>query len=156
MDKMCQKIGLCSEQKDAQKLLEKLLDMMHQDHSDYTLTFRYLSDVLSDKGDRKFREQFTKQDEVSEWLLKWLAYIDHQGQSKEKVYRKMQLINPAYIPRNHLVERIIQAAVDHYDFSGMKTLSNILNDPYKEQNVDIDYMSPPKPSEEVYQTFCGT
>jgi uncharacterized protein YdiU (UPF0061 family) len=68
----------------------------------------------------------------------------------------MRLVNPAFIPRNHLIERIIKAAVDHDDYSEMKTLSSILSNPYKEQNVDIDYMSPPEPSEKVYQTFCGT
>ena len=43
---MCQKIGLSSKQKDADKLLKKLLKIMKNNHSDFTLTFRNLSDVL--------------------------------------------------------------------------------------------------------------
>ena len=156
MDKMRQKIGLSSKQKTAHQLLEKLLKIMLDNHSDYTLTFRYLSDVLGEKGDSKFKEQFTTQDEISKWLVEWQSCIDNQGQPKEKICRSMRLVNPAFIPRNHLIERIIKAAVDHDDYSEMKTLSSILSNPYKEQNVDIDYMSPPEPSEKVYQTFCGT
>ena len=156
MDKMRQKIGLSSKQKTAHQLLEKLLKIMLDNHSDYTLTFRYLSDVLGEKGDSKFKEQFTTQDEISKWLVEWQSCIDNQGQPKEKIYQSMRLVNPAFIPRNHLIERIIKAAVDRDDYSEMKTLSSILSNPYKEQNVDIDYMSPPEPSEKVYQTFCGT
>ena len=156
MDKMRQKIGLSSEQKTTHQLLEKLLKIMLDNHSDYTLTFRYLCDVLGEKGDSKFKEQFTTQDEISKWLVEWQSCINNQGQSKEKIYQSMRLINPAFIPRNHLIERIIKAAVDHDDYSEMKALSSILSNPYKEQNVDFDYMNPPESSEKVYQTFCGT
>ena len=156
MDKMRQKIGLSSEQKTTHQLLEKLLKIMLDNQSDYTLTFRYLCDVLGEKGDSKFKEQFTTQDEISKWLVEWQLCINNQGQSKEKIYQSMRLVNPAFIPRNHLIERIIKAAVDHDDYSEMKALSSILSNPYKEQNVDFDYINPPEPSEKVYQTFCGT
>ena len=156
MDKMRQKIGLSSEQKTTHQLLEKLLKIMLDNQSDYTLTFRYLCDVLGEKGDSKFKEQFTTQDEISKWLVEWQLCINNQGQSKEKIYQSMRLINPAFIPRNHLIERIIKAAVDHDDYSEMKALSSILSNPYKEQNVDFDYINPPEPSEKVYKTFCGT
>jgi uncharacterized protein YdiU (UPF0061 family) len=156
MDKMRQKIGLSSEQKTTHQLLEKLLKIMLDNQSDYTLTFRYLCDVLGEKGDSKFKEQFTTQDEISKWLVEWQLCINNQGQSKEKIYQSMRLVNPAFIPRNHLIERIIKAAVDHDDYSEMKALSSILSNPYKEQNVDFDYINPPEPSEKVYKTFCGT
>ena len=153
---MCQKIGLNSKQNNAKTLLNKLLEIMKNNESDYTLTFRYMSDVLGEKGDSNFKKQFISKNEIAEWLNEWQSFIEQQKNSKEEIYHSMQAINPIYIPRNHLVERAIKAGVNDADYSVMTDLCSILNQPYKEQDVDSDYKNPAEPSERVYKTFCGT
>ena len=153
---MCQKIGLNSKQKNAKTLLNKLLEIMKNNESDYTLTFRYMSDVLVEKGDSDFKKQFISKNEIAEWLNEWQSFIEQQKNSKEEIYHSMQAINPIYIPRNHLVERAIKAGVNDTDYSVMTDLCSILNQPYKEQDVDSDYKNPAEPSDKVYKTFCGT
>ena len=68
----------------------------------------------------------------------------------------MRQANPAYIPRNHRVEQMIAAAVEHRDFAPFEELSRVLSAPYVERAEFAAYRNPPQPNERVLQTFCGT
>ena len=68
----------------------------------------------------------------------------------------MRGVNPAFIPRNHLVEEAIAAAVTTGDFSVFERLVAVLAKPYDDQPGPERYALPPRPEEVVHQTFCGT
>jgi uncharacterized protein YdiU (UPF0061 family) len=68
----------------------------------------------------------------------------------------MRAVNPAFIPRNHRIEGIIQAAVQHDDFAPFEELLSVLSKPFEDQPGFAHYMSPPQAHERVCQTFCGT
>ena len=68
----------------------------------------------------------------------------------------MRSVNPAYIPRNHLVEEMIAAAIQHGDYTPFETMLHILMNPYEEQPGAERYAAAPAPAEQVYRTFCGT
>jgi uncharacterized protein YdiU (UPF0061 family) len=68
----------------------------------------------------------------------------------------MRSVNPAYIPRNHRVEAMIQAAVEREDFAPFENMLRILMTPYVEQPAAGIYAEPPGETEMVYRTFCGT
>ena len=68
----------------------------------------------------------------------------------------MRAVNPAYIPRNHRIEQVIRAAVDHDDFGPFARLAEVLERPYERQPGREAYADPPLPAERVQQTFCGT
>ncbi|MGO7204654.1 hypothetical protein ACCT30_26085, partial [Rhizobium ruizarguesonis] len=68
----------------------------------------------------------------------------------------MRSVNPAFIPRNHRVEQAIEAAVENGDFSLFEALLGVLSKPYEDQPGFAAYREPPKPSERVLATFCGT
>jgi uncharacterized protein YdiU (UPF0061 family) len=156
MTVMCKKIGLKSTNSNSQETLQKLLSIMLDNESDYTLTFRYLSEIIKGKGNTLFKKQFLEHKQISNWLKEWTDLIKDQSLSKKEIALSMESSNPVFIPRNHLVERAIEAAVENNDFSEMKTLLAILNRPYEEQSSYSDFMKPPKPHEVVHQTFCGT
>ena len=156
MTVMCKKIGLKSTNSNSQETLQKLLSIMLDNESDYTLTFRYLSEIIKGKGNTLFKKQFLEHKQISNWLKEWMDLIKDQSLSKKEIALSMESSNPVFIPRNHLVERAIEAAVENNDFSEMKTLLAILNRPYEEQSSYSDFMKPPKPHEVVHQTFCGT
>lgn len=156
MSVMCKKIGLDSTKTNSQEALTKLLRIMLDNKSDYTLTFRYLSEIIKGKRDSSFKQQFLEHKHISSWLKEWNELIKDQNLAKKEIALSMDSSNPAFIPRNHLVEKAIEAAVESNDFSEMKTLLTILSKPYEEQSRYGEYMKPPKPPEVVHQTFCGT
>jgi uncharacterized protein YdiU (UPF0061 family) len=67
----------------------------------------------------------------------------------------MRAVNPVYIPRNHMVERAIRAAISG-DFSPFETLHRLLQRPFEVQAGMAAFEEPPQPEERVLQTFCGT
>ena len=156
MNVMCKKIGLDGTKTNSHETLTKLLKIMLDNKSDYTLTFLYLSDIIKGKGDNLFKQQFLNPNQISNWLKEWKELIKDQNLTKKAIALSMEGSNPVFIPRNHLVERAIEAAVESNDFSEMKTLLTILSKPYEEQSRYGEYMKPPKSHEVVHQTFCGT
>jgi uncharacterized protein YdiU (UPF0061 family) len=68
----------------------------------------------------------------------------------------MRTVNPAFIPRNHRIEAMIEAAVARDDFAPFEELLAVLSKPYEEQPAFADYAEPPQPHQRVLQTFCGT
>ena len=67
----------------------------------------------------------------------------------------MKSVNPKYIPRNHRVEAAI-AAAEQGQFELFEELNRVLASPYDDQPEFERYAAPPRPEEEVSQTFCGT
>ena len=68
----------------------------------------------------------------------------------------MRSVNPAFIPRNHRVEAVIDAAVQRDDFAPFEDLLAVLSRPFEDQPGYEPYMQPPQEHERVLQTFCGT
>ena len=67
----------------------------------------------------------------------------------------MRKVNPAFIPRNHRIEAVIQAALKD-DYAPFDELLTVLSRPYEDQPEFAGYMQPPQDEERVTQTFCGT
>jgi uncharacterized protein YdiU (UPF0061 family) len=74
----------------------------------------------------------------------------------ESCVATMQRTNPAYIPRNHRIEEIIEAAVQDGDFGPFHALHTVLAQPFEPQPEHDRYRTPPLPLERVQNTFCGT
>jgi uncharacterized protein YdiU (UPF0061 family) len=68
----------------------------------------------------------------------------------------MRAVNPAFIPRNHRIEAVIQAATSRDDFAPFEELLTVLSRPYEDQPAFLHYAEPPEPDQRVLQTFCGT
>jgi uncharacterized protein YdiU (UPF0061 family) len=68
----------------------------------------------------------------------------------------MHSVNPAFIPRNHRVEAVIQAAMSNDDYAPFEELIAVLAKPYEDQPAFAEYADPPQPEQRVLQTFCGT
>ena len=68
----------------------------------------------------------------------------------------MRGANPAFIPRNHLVQAVIDAAVTRQDFQPFEELLDVVSRPYNDRAGFERYTLPARPEESVTQTFCGT
>ena len=67
----------------------------------------------------------------------------------------MASANPVYIPRNHQVEKVIQAGLTG-DYAPFEALLAVLENPYTPNADFAEFERPPEPEEVVHQTFCGT
>ena len=70
-------------------------------------------------------------------------------------FKKYTNINPIIIPRNHIIEKIINDAYKE-DFSSLIEFNEVLKKPYEKNTINKKYTKPPKENEKVFQTFCGT
>ncbi|RVA62321.1 hypothetical protein EN916_37100, partial [Mesorhizobium sp. M7A.F.Ca.CA.001.11.2.1] len=60
-----------------------------------------------------------------------------------------------FIPRNHRIEAMIQAALGG-DFTPFEEILRVISRPFDEQPEMERYADPPRPDERVLKTFCGT
>ena len=143
------KLGLAEARKKDESLVTHLLDLMHQNGSDYTNTFRDLSKEELPDGELYGNESFRA------WHTRWQARLGEEKQEMDASLALMRSVNPAVIPRNHKVAEALQAG-DEGDLKPFHSLLSALEKPYEDGDHLKPYQSPPKPEEKVLQTFCGT
>jgi uncharacterized protein YdiU (UPF0061 family) len=145
-DGMRKKLGLVGSEPEDELLIKRLLEQMYAAKLDYTNTFRALS------GDRGL----SIPEALTEWCRDWRARLDpvRNGRNREESYIEMQMINPAVIARNHLVEGALAEAVDNQNMAPVSSLVKALRSPYTAQP---ELMVPPAEHDDLrYRTFCGT
>ena len=150
------KLGLSTEHEDDNDLIQGLLGAMARNRVDFTLLFLWLADAVEPGGAAAVRELFVNPLEFDEWAHKWRARLQMEEQEMSARQAAMLAINPAYIPRNHRVEAMIDAAVDEQDFGPFEELLQAVSRPFDDQPQFARYQDPPAPHERVLATFCGT
>jgi uncharacterized protein YdiU (UPF0061 family) len=152
------KLGLLQERPDDVPLAQDLLDRMARNGADFTLTFRRLCDAAScPDADATVRGLFTDPTDYDSWAERWRARLADDGETTgERRATTMRAANPAFIPRNHLVEEALSAAVNDGDLSAFENLLTVLSRPHEDQPAFRRYADPPQPDQIVRQTFCGT
>jgi serine/tyrosine/threonine adenylyltransferase len=151
------KLGLFTAQDGDPALVQDLLDAMAKNQADFTLTFRRLSDAALDPaGDSEVRQLFVDPAAYDEWAPRWRQRTSEEPQSAAERQAAMRSVNPAFIPRNHRVEAVIEAAVNRDDFAPFEELVTVLAKPFEDQPAYAAYADAPEPHQCVLQTFCGT
>jgi serine/tyrosine/threonine adenylyltransferase len=151
------KLGLFTARDDDFVLAQDLLDAMATNHADFTLTFRRLSEAaLAPVDDSRVRQLFADPTAYDEWAVRWRQRISEEMQDPATRQSAMRLVNPAFIPRNHRIEAVIDAAINRDDFAPFEELLTVLSKPYEDQPAFASYAEPPEPHQRVLQTFCGT
>jgi uncharacterized protein YdiU (UPF0061 family) len=151
------KLGLFTARDEDRMLAQDLLDAMAKNQADFTLTFRRLSDAASDPtGDGEVRQLFAEPAAYEEWAVRWRQRLSAEPQDPATRQSAMRSVNPAFIPRNHRVEAVIEAAVNRDDFAPFEELLVVLATPYEDQPALSGYAQAPEPHQRVPQTFCGT
>ena len=151
------KLGLFSARDDDRVLAQDLLDAMARNQADFTLAFRRLSDAaLGPDHEAEIRQLFADPTAYDEWAARWRQRLADEPQTPAERQAAMRSVNPAFIPRNHRVEAVIEAAVNRDDFVPFEELLTVLSKPYEDQPALSAYAEPPEPHQRVLQTFCGT
>lgn len=154
---LVRKIGIEVARDGDAELARELLTLMQAGEADFTNTFRQLADAaLGADGDASVRRQFADPAGYDRWAPRWRERLAHESAGPAACRAAMRATNPAYIPRNHRIEAVIRAAVDHDDFKPFTELLAVLSNPYDDQPSLTHYANPPQPCERVRRTFCGT
>jgi uncharacterized protein YdiU (UPF0061 family) len=147
---LTRKAGLGSSDEDI-ALVQSLLGLLAADGADFTLTFRRLADAVRHPGqEAEVRALFKTPAALDGWLETWRTRLTPAAAST------MRAVNPAFIPRNHLVEEALTAASALDDFAPFERLLEVITRPFDDQPGREAYTLPPRPEQIVHQTFCGT
>ena len=154
---MRRKLGLVAERPEDLSLVRSLLEVMHAQHADYTLTFHGLIAAANDAtAVARARLQFAEPEAFDAWVASWRARLAVDDGTPAQRAAMMRQANPAYIPRNHRIEQVIDAAVRQADFAPFHALLAVLEQPGVERDDRAGYALPPTPEQRVLQTYCGT
>ena len=114
------------------EIVKEFLDLMHIYKLDYTNTFLNLENNTLNKNIFK------------SWEEKY----------RKKKLKKFRNINPKIIPRNHIIEQIINEVYSN-NYTQLYNFEKLLKNPY-DKIENKKYITPPLENEKVFETFCGT
>ena len=78
------------------------------------------------------------------WLNAWRAAVQAQNWSEAERQAAQCAVNPCYIPRQHLLQKAINAA-NEGDYDPLHTLMEVLKRPFEEQQDRDEFRQPPPP-----------
>jgi uncharacterized protein YdiU (UPF0061 family) len=153
----CRKLGLANHQPEDMAIIEDLLHRMTANQADFTLTFRLLCDAAANvDANAKLRSLFTNPIAYDDWAATWRQRLAQDSTPPAERHRNMRQANPIFIPRNHLVEAVIQAAITRQDLQPFHNLLAVTAHPYDDGSGLEAFSTPARPDQYVTQTFCGT
>ena len=150
------KLGLAMAEEEDVALIKGLIDAMQAGEADFTLVFRRLGEAAGQDDAESCRSLFKDPAAFDVWEGRWRQRLQREMASAEARREAMLRVNPLYIPRNHQVEAVIEAAVERDDFAPFEALVAVLARPFEAQPGREDYERPPAVHERVLATFCGT
>jgi serine/tyrosine/threonine adenylyltransferase len=86
------------------------------------------------------------------WLNEWREALQAHGTPDGDRQAQQRAVNPCYVPRQHLLQYAIDAATQG-DYSELRTLLKVLENPFTEQEGREKYAQPP-PAEMVKPGIC--
>ena len=135
---MKSKIGINQVHEKDKDLIKELLELMQIFKLDYTNTFI----EIENNNLKKFKF-------MHEWITKLNLRKKMNITNKET-----KLSNPKIIPRNHIVESVLNECKDG-NYNNLNRFISYLNNPYNSE-IPEEFMKEPTNEERVYETFCGT
>ncbi len=149
------KLGLVDASEADETLMADLLTLLESNRVDYTSVFRALASSLRG-ADEALQDLFETQTPLEEWKGRWRSRLKAEGRDLGLVATEMDSANPIYIPRNHIVDRALEAATTG-DLGPFNELLGAVTDPFVER-ADLQRFVGPAPEsfDDTFQTFCGT
>jgi serine/tyrosine/threonine adenylyltransferase len=135
---------------DVQELIQELLQWMALNGADYSNTFLVIqSDTQNWEGIY-----------AAEPFLTWYARLQflwkELGIDIADAVRLMQRNNPAFIPRNHLVEQALDEVCLSRDFTLFNQMLEVAGNPYVANLSFSALQMPSDTGDRLYKTYCGT
>ena len=149
LNMMRKKLGLVDKENGDENIINSLLLWMESNDADFTNTF---VDLMNEKN---LDHAIYKSQEFKNWFKIYKKRKLSKNFSKSESFRLMKENNPLVIPRNNIVEDVLESA-DQGDLSPFKKFLKVLENPY-DNNIKIpSYYKTNIKSDQPYMTFCGT
>ena len=142
LEAFARKLGIIDYQQTDSTLVMNFLNYLEKNYLDMTNAFRNLPKLFN--GDSDF---YPQSEELNKFTFEWKKRVSSTD--------NLNQINPIYIPRNHLIQKVIEDAYEN-NFNSFHKLLEVMSSPFIDKNDLSEYARGPKPQERVYQTFCGT
>ena len=149
LNAMRKKVGLFNSEPSDLALVEDLLMLMYKHQADFTNTFSHLANsnqlsaaLMADGG-------------FKNWQIIWHERLSRQDQTAAEVAALMEGHNPLVIPRNHLVEGVLELAVQG-DMEPFHEFLEAISKPYQTPKNEKYLHGASAGFDASYQTFCGT
>ena len=150
---MGKKLGIDSISQNNIKLVKDYLKILDSNSIDFTLSFRDLSKILN-KTKSIEDSVFGNIGDFKKWTEDWMIKIISEKTNLKDITEKMDLTNPCYIPRNHIIEDALANAVNG-DITLTDKIQELYKDPFSEKYNSESFQNPSK-IDTQYVTFCGT
>ena len=144
------KLGFTSISDKEKQLIEDLLSWMQNNQADYTNTYLAIANYH-----QQIDKKYTAPD-FAQWHQRWEEALKTNNISLTSALNTMKQHNPAFIPRNHLVEQALDDVCLKKDATLFNDLLITGKSPYQAQANYKHLQTPPPDGDKGYKTFCGT
>lgn len=151
------KLGLSEASDTNDAIAVALLRTMAAQNADFTRTFRDLADCDPARPETmsEARSRFEDPTAFDTWARSWGRQLDVEARAFGDRRADMRAANPAFIPRNHRVQQVIEAA-EEGDLTPLDDLLSVVTQPFSD-HAELEHLAlAPESDEVVQQTFCGT
>ncbi|MFH8134376.1 YdiU family protein [Pantoea osteomyelitidis] len=154
-ERMRAKLGLLTADEQDNAILSDLLALMAQEHSDYTLTFRRLSNTQQQESRSPLRDEFIDRDAFDSWYQRYRMRLLQEERQDEERQRVMQAANPALVLRNYLAQQVIDE-VEQGEITQLQHLHQALQRPYTENPAWADLTRRPPDWGKKLEVSCSS
>lgn len=91
-------------------MLNGLFAIMAREGSDYTRTFRMLSQTAQQSAASPLRDEFVDRQAFDDWFAAYRARLQQEQIDDDTRRARMKAVNPAMVLRNWLAQRAIEQA----------------------------------------------
>ena len=157
IERMAAKFGLMPGSETVPLLMDAL-QLLAQNHVDYTNFMRRLCDFDSTEGasNAPLRDLFLDRTAFDAWAVRYASTLRAMGSNNATRAVAMRAVNPKYILRNHLAEVAIRRAADHRDYSEIQRLHTVLLHPFDEQPEFEAYAAEPPDWAKQIEVSCSS
>ncbi|MDZ7278616.1 YdiU family protein [Pantoea eucrina] len=154
-EKMRAKLGLLTADEGDNAILTGLLSLMSQEHSDYTLTFRLLSDTEQHAHQSPLRDEFIDRNAFDQWYSRYRERLLQDGVSDEQRQAVMKAANPAVVLRNYLAQQVIEQ-VEKGDRTALAALHAALQQPFSDSAENAAFRQRPPEWGKTLEVSCSS
>lgn len=138
---MRSKLGFYTEQQDDNALLSGLTALMAREGSDWTRTFRLLSESEQASSASPLRDEFIDRAGFDAWFTDYRVRLARDGIDDGERQARMKRTNPSVVLRNWLAQRAI-AGAELDDTTELARLIEALKNPWADRDDDFSQRPP--------------
>ncbi|WHI51785.1 YdiU family protein [Microbulbifer sp. MLAF003] len=155
--RMRAKLGLTTEEDGDPALCADLLKLLQQGEADYARFFRALAHYRGERPAAGLCECIAavQHDALDQWLGHYDRRLSRENSNSRTRNRAMLAVNPKYILRNYLAQKVIEAA-GQGDYYPLRTLRNLLQSPFEEHPEHEAWSARPPESGKRIPLSCSS